>query len=505
MTTATAASASATTTTTLTTRPLGSASSVDVGMDTNRTQTLQRYQYTTNGHSSGNKHIDQNNGPISVIGGHQHASGMRQSLHLLPTTNTTTTNGNALVTSRSQSNVNVNANTMEINLSNGTRTMPRTSGSNFGLQKSKSSSVLTGSGRNELAPHRSQHAMDMKRLRDQQKALLVQQHNLINSDGQGVVDHPTLLTYLSLPRSMAGSSSLSATAQTTPLNHNHNRPSPAAAAAVMGSQYNHATVTANRHRPHPHHHHQRAVKDDEGSTNLRHGNRIDSSASMFNVHYASADTAGRNECHPNSASTPIVVVGAGPLPPSQRQQRLFSMSPLSKGGGGMATAGGSLGGSAATSASLSSLALATEKRNQYLTGLLSSNNNLLMEWHRELAANGLSGSNGHQRKSSNNSSATAAGVVVARHSSSSVSSSIGSMHTAGSQFTATTTDSHSQQQRRPSTASSYNSTSDVSFVTLDEVLRVYPHGLCESEGWALLCQSVQALQDLFLAGESIIE
>lgn len=174
----------------------------------------------------------------------------------------------------------------------------------------------------------------------------------------------------------------------------------------------------------------------------------------------------------------------------------------------MATAG-SLGGSAATSASLSSLALATEKRNQYLTGLLSSNNNLLMEWHRELAANGLSGSNGHQRKSSNNSSATAAGagVVVVRHSSSSVSSSIGSMHTAGSQFTATTTDSHSQQQqqRRPSTASSYNSTSDVSFVTLDEVLRVYPHGLCESEGWALLCQSVQALQDLFLAGESIIE
>ncbi|XP_059612240.1 uncharacterized protein LOC132258783 isoform X2 [Phlebotomus argentipes] len=46
---------------------------------------------------------------------------------------------------------------------------------------------------------------------------------------------------------------------------------------------------------------------------------------------------------------------------------------------------------------------------------------------------------------------------------------------------------------------SISSANQLNYVTLDDALNVRPSGFTASEGWALLCQTVQALQDLFLA------
>lgn len=51
------------------------------------------------------------------------------------------------------------------------------------------------------------------------------------------------------------------------------------------------------------------------------------------------------------------------------------------------------------------------------------------------------------------------------------------------------------------TRSRETKTSSVGFVVLADVMKVKPRGVSDMEGWALLCQSVQALQDLFLSGE----
>lgn len=44
-------------------------------------------------------------------------------------------------------------------------------------------------------------------------------------------------------------------------------------------------------------------------------------------------------------------------------------------------------------------------------------------------------------------------------------------------------------------------TTTLNFITLADVVKYSSRGLNQMEGWALLCQSVQALQDIFLSGE----
>lgn len=395
----------------------------------NRTQTLERYQCNRS-----------NPSPDNPIKGRSLSSTVKLAappahpVHLSSSS------------SRSQSNL--NANMSELN-SGRSRTggipsvRENSSMPNYGMQRSQSSASVLFPHPPPSHPHHHLHSLSPAN----QYSADFSANRPPTREGQQSEVAP-LLTYQSLPRTGTSLSHLS---------------------PVSGFNY----ATLNNH--HHHHHQRRQQLPPNGTTGLRLGSggqRMDSSASMFNVNYAGTDA--RNDSSSAASSTPIVVSGG-------HQQRLFIASPPSSrlGSIGQGTA------SSSTSASLSSLAQVTEKRSQYLNGLLSSNNHLLMDWHRELAANGMSS---HQNQ-----------AKTARHSSSSVSSSVGSMHTVGSQLA-----NGENPLRRPSTASSYNSTTDVSFVTLDEVLRVYPEGLFESEGWALLCQSVQALQDLFLAGESFI-
>lgn len=60
------------------------------------------------------------------------------------------------------------------------------------------------------------------------------------------------------------------------------------------------------------------------------------------------------------------------------------------------------------------------------------------------------------------------------------------------------------QLQQSVTATTTTTTHHFNYVTLADVLKVKINGLNQLEGWALLCQSVQALQDMFLSGKSLL-